>query len=133
MTEPAGEHRLLDEGGGVASVGDANGAGRHGLVEELEQQGRDGGHRRLHPLGVAGGQVQHEVHDRKAVVRTPLTRLLLRDAPLVETHREGMEAFERLRFCFGDTAEVVGGLFDRLVEQCQQEVVLAFKVLVEAP
>ena len=61
-----------------------------------------------------------------------LARLLRRIAPLVQPDRERVEAFERLGLGLDDGLQVVGRFADRLLEQREQQLVLAVEVLVEA-
>ena len=61
-----------------------------------------------------------------------LARLLRRITPLVQPDRERAEALERLGRRLDDVAEIVGRLANRLLEQGEQQLVLAVEVLVEA-
>ncbi len=103
-----------------------------GGVDELAHHPRDGRHRRLHPLGMVDGELHRELHDRPAVVRGTLARLLRRIAPLVQPDRERAELVDRVGRRLDDEPQVVGGFAHGLLEQREQQLVLAVEVLVEA-
>src|SRR5437667_12475969 len=77
-------------------------------------------------------ELHRELRDRAAVVRTALAWRIGRLAPLVETDREGTETTNGVGLGVDRVAEVGGRLEDGVFEQCQEELVLAVEVLVEA-
>ena len=108
-----------------------DGAGRDRGVEQLDQHARDRGHHRGQALGVLDRELQRELRDRNAVVRSALAARPERLAPFVETDREGAQPLERFGFGLDGLAEVLERLADDLLEQREQQLVLAVEVLVE--
>src|SRR4029077_6970924 len=66
-----------------------------------------------------------------AIVRAALAWYLGRIAPLVQPDRERAEAFGGIRRRLDDTSEVVGRLADGLLEEGEEQLILAVEVLVE--
>jgi hypothetical protein len=80
---------------------------------------------------VRDGELDRELGDRPAVVRAPLAGLG-RIAPLVEADDEGAQPRQRIGLGVDHGPEVLDRLAHRLLEQREQQLVLAVEVLVEA-
>src|SRR5262245_11867314 len=107
-----------------------NAGGARGL-EQLDQHARDRRHRRGEALGILGRELQRELRDREAVVGSALAACTERLAPLVETDREGAQARERLGLGLYGRTEILERLANALLEEREEQLVLAFEVLVE--
>ena len=108
-----------------------SGAGRDRGLEQLEQHPRDRRHRRGQTLGILERELHRELRDRDAVVGATLAARPERLAPLVETDREGAQSLERLGLGLHGRAEILERLADALLEEREEQLVLAVEVLVE--
>ena len=108
-----------------------SGAGRDRGLEQLDQHPRDRRHHRGQALGILERELQRELRDRDAVVGAALAARPERLAPLVETDREGAKSLERLGLGLHGRAEILERLADALLEEREEQLVLALEVLVE--
>ena len=123
---------LLHERRGPARIGHVDRLGGVGRGDELEQHARDRRHGGLDPFGVVDGELDRELHDRAAVVCAALAGRVGRVAPLVQPDRERAEPVDRIGLGLDDGDEVFGRLAHRLLEEREEQLVLAVEVLVEA-
>src|SRR5262245_23850010 len=129
--QPAEHHRLLDQQRGAARLGRPDRAGRGRGFQQLDQHLRD---RRDHgalPLGILERELERELRDRRAVVGAALAPRAQRLAPLVQADGEGAQPRQRLGLGGDRGAEVLDRLAHALLEQREQQLVLAVEVLVE--
>src|SRR5262245_18673274 len=129
--QPAVHHRLLDEQDGTPWAGHLKRVGRDGGVEQLDQHARDRRHHRGQPLGILDRELQRELRDRESVVRSAFSLGPERLTPFVQADRERAEPLERPGFRLDGLVAVLDRLADDLLEQREQQLVLAVEVLVE--
>ena len=131
------EHDLVEDHPGEAAVVEvvSQDAGRGGVGEHLLEQADEGLERLGRLARVLGEQLLGELGDRRRVGRTLAGRLALRRrrADLVVLDQEGAQPVHRVVDAVDGVGEVQRGRPDRLLEERQQELVLAGEVLVEAP